>query len=111
MTDIDKLMADHAAQIISGMQEYSLPEYMQGSVVRYICDGDYTGDFLKALFSNDLKGVFRAADDNNLEALHGWVRFIYNCIPSSAQGSTGAFAKWQQDGGLRGHQLEADKCA
>lgn len=69
-------------------------EYMRDGVRRYIERGVMPGDFLFALFSNDLKGAYRAADDRNTEAMRAWVGFVINEMPCTSQGSPAIVRAW-----------------
>ena len=68
--------------------------YMQASVDRYVDDGILPGQFLRALFSNDLKGAFGAADDHNAALMQAWVRWLYTEMPVRSQGSPEKVAAW-----------------
>ena len=68
--------------------------YMQPSVDRYVQHGILTSRFLTALFSNDLKGAFRSADEHNAAAMRDWVRFMHDDMPSCAHGSPEKVAAW-----------------
>lgn len=69
-------------------------DYMIDGVKYYIEKGIPPGGFLTALFSNDLKLTFRRADDNNLAAIHEWVKFMYWEMPHDSHGSPEAVAAW-----------------
>ena len=68
--------------------------YMQDSVDLYVQHGILTSRFLRALFSNDLKGAFKYADDHNAAAMHKWAWFMANDMPSCAHGSPEKVATW-----------------
>jgi hypothetical protein len=85
----------------------SIPQYMHGGVSRYVMHGIPPGNFLTAVFCNDLTESFARADDVNAAAMHDWVRFIYNCTPSGCHGSPEQFKAWIERGGIAGR--EADK--
>jgi hypothetical protein len=69
-------------------------EYMAGAVQRYIEHGIPPGDFLTALFNNDLKEAFRRADAENTAAMREWVIFMVNEMPADAQGSPEKVWAW-----------------
>ena len=69
-------------------------DYMQASVDRYVQHGILTSQFLRALFSNDLKGAFGAADDRNAASMRDWVRWMYTEMPARSQGSPEKVAAW-----------------
>jgi hypothetical protein len=81
-------------------------EYMAGAVIRYIENGTPPGSFLMALFSNDLKGSYRCADDKNASAMRAWVAFMYNEMPGNSQGSPEKVSAWIARGGLLGVKQE-----
>ena len=68
--------------------------HMQGSVDRYVQHGILTSRFLTALFSNDLKGAFKYADEHNAAAMHRWAWFMANDMPSCAHGSSEKVSAW-----------------
>ena len=68
--------------------------YMQASVDRYVNDGILPSQFLRALFSNDLKGAFGAADDHNAALMQAWVRWLFTEMPARSQGSPEKVAAW-----------------
>ena len=60
------------------------------------------GGFMKAALTNDLKKTIFCADEANREAIVDWAVFLYNEVPSNAQGSLEALETWHKLGGLRG---------
>lgn len=81
-----------------------IPSHMHGAVKRYVMHGVPPGNFLTAVLCNDLKESFARADDDNAASMHGWVRFLYNYMPSNSYGSPELFKNWLGNGGLRGGQ-------
>lgn len=77
-------------------------DYMVDGVRSYIEHGRPPGDFLRALFSNDLKGAFARADINNTARMRFWVEWLYNHAPVQCQGSEEAVDKWIRAGGAKG---------
>lgn len=77
-----------------------VPEHMIGGLRRYIEDGIPPGSFLTALLSNDLRGTFERADEENSARVGDWVRFLYNYAPSPCWGSPAKFDAWCKHGGL-----------
>lgn len=77
-------------------------DYMAGGVERYIEYGVPPGSFLLALFSNDLKGAYRQADEQNMLHMRDWIMFMINEIPSHSQGSPEAVEAWIKMGGIAG---------
>lgn len=77
-----------------------IPEYMIGGLRRYIEHGVPPGSFLTALLSNDLRGTFECADDENRKCVENYVRFLYNYGPSECWGSRARFDAWCKSGGI-----------
>jgi hypothetical protein len=73
---------------------------MQGGLRRYIEHGISPGSFLTAVLSNDLRGAFECADDENRQIIEWYVRFLYNYAPSGCWGSRARFDVWCAHGGL-----------
>jgi hypothetical protein len=85
------------------MVDYSrLPEHMQGGARRYIERGISPGHFLTAVLSNDFLGAFKRADDENIERMKEWARWLYNECPREAHGSPEAVEEWIAAGGMEG---------
>lgn len=61
---------------------------------RYVFDRLPPGDFVYAILTNDLKGAFALADDENLSALPAIVSFMYNHMPGTCKGSQEQVRKW-----------------
>lgn len=81
-------------ELRDSMDKYGIPEYMHDGVILYIVHGIRPGDFLSALFSNDLMESFGLADAHNTLAMHSWVKWIYNEAPATCHGSPGQVEKW-----------------
>ena len=71
-----------------------IPGHMFGAAKRYIMHGIPPGSFLTAVICNDLREAFARADDENVAAIHGWVKFFYNYAPSGCWGSPDAYREW-----------------
>lgn len=85
------------------MIDYSrLPEHMQDSARLYIENGIPFGSFMTAVFSNDLTGAYRRADDVNTTAMIEWVRFLLNEAPIGCWGSKDSVDEWIKAGGMNG---------
>lgn len=81
-----------------------LPRYMQDSVWGYIQYGRPIGDFLTAVFSNDLVGAYSRADEANAAAMRDYASFLYSEAPRGCWGSAEAVQRWQFHSGLRGNR-------
>ena len=82
--------------------------YMIDGVKRYVENGGDAGDFLTALFSNDLVGALSRADDSNREKIWDWVKFLWNEVPSNCWGSREQVIQWQKKGGKKGLKSISD---
>ncbi len=78
-----------------------LPEHMRDGALRYILDGIPPGDFMRAVFANDLVEAAGRADAKNRAALFQWVQFLF-VAPRGCWGSEAAVDAWCAQGGLRG---------
>lgn len=67
---------------------------IKASLDRYAADGVPTGDFLRAVLSNDLKGAIGRADEQNLADLFEIVDYVYNDMPMACQGSPEKVEAW-----------------
>ena len=72
----------------------------------YAANGVPTGDFLRAVLSNDLTDAACRADEDNLEDLVNIVKYAYNDLPSACRGSPEKVAAW-----LAKHNAEREKAA
>lgn len=90
--------------------EANIPDYMWESLFEYIVDGTPTGDFLRAVLTNEpWKTVMAKADDDNQKALHLYWRVVVNAMPNQCQGSSKNYNSWINMGGLRGMQAAQPK--
>lgn len=80
----------------------TIPSHMISGIKNYVLYGEKQGDFLQAVFSNDLFGAYGRADMYNKEALEHYVTLIYNYLPSSCFGNRKAVEEWSELGGLVG---------
>ncbi len=71
-----------------------IPGYMRPGITRYILDGIQPGDFLTALFNNDLKEAIGRADETNCHLLWNYVKFLHNNAPATAWGFAVAVTQW-----------------
>lgn len=74
--------------------QHLIPPYMWGGVKRYMVDRIPPGDFLTALFSNDLMDAFGRADDENSANMRRYCQFLYNYAPRGSYGSREAVRAW-----------------
>ena len=78
-----------------------IPLYMQGSVYNYIEHGQPIGNFLTAVFSNDLMKAFACADKTNIESMREYATMLYSA-PIACYGSEEKIAIWQEHKGISG---------
>jgi hypothetical protein len=64
------------------------------SLVAYAVEGRPTGDFLRAVLSNDLSDAVARADELNAVALPQIVAFVRNELPRACWGSPTAVERW-----------------
>jgi len=72
----------------------SIPPRILKSIYHYVEDKTPTGDFLKAVLSNDLFNAFGRADEENEKNLFNICIFIYNYIPTCCYGSLDKVLEW-----------------
>lgn len=76
------------------MYDMAIPERTKRSLIRYARDHVSTGDFLRAVLSNDLFMAIGRADMENLAHLPVIVAFIYNHMPCECWGSRKHYEDW-----------------
>ena len=77
-----------------------IPEHLWDGLKHYVLDGRPTGQFLEALFSNDLFEVYARGDDKALAGLKAVVVYLYNNCPSGCYGSPEHVKDWMAQGGM-----------
>jgi hypothetical protein len=73
-----------------------IPPHMREAIEMYVIERKCTGDFLRAVITNDLRNAVGRADDTNLPLLPIYVRWFYNRAPASCHGSPARFEAWLQ---------------
>ena len=73
---------------------YRAPQRTLDGIRRYVNDRIPPGHFLTAVLSNDLRGAFSRADDENRAAMFAIVSYCYNEIPGACWGSPEAVGEW-----------------
>jgi hypothetical protein len=53
-----------------------------------------TGDFMRSVLSNDLRGAVGRADSQNIYLLHEYVSWLWNEAPAGAWGSPAKVDAW-----------------
>ena len=69
---------------------------------KYVERGVPMGDFLTAVFANDLCDSFGRADEENQEALGHIAAWVWNRAPKSCWGSRDKVKAWIEQGGWLG---------
>lgn len=82
----------------------NIPLQMRGGITRYLVQHIPPGDFLRAVFENDLLDSIGRADEGNRAAITTYARFLYNEMPirgteGAPWGSPEAVTKWIAQGG------------
>ena len=77
------------------MNQYDLirPD-IRASLDRYAERGIPTGDFLRAVLSNDLMDAMGRADDYNRSTLYEICSYVYNELPGLCHGSPEYVNRW-----------------
>ncbi len=73
-----------------------IPDYMHEGILEYIRVGRPMGNFLTAVFNNDLREACIRADDANLPILHNYVQWLYANAPVGSWGSPDSTEKWRK---------------
>ncbi len=81
-----------------------LPAHMRSGAQLFVEDGVRPGDFLMAVFQNDLKGAFQRADHINQHLIAEYVEWLHWEVPAPAQGSPEKVKAWIDQGGLKGQK-------
>jgi hypothetical protein len=80
----------------------TVPAHCRDGLQLYIERGVPTGDFLKAILTNNLVEAYKLADDINFGRIADYAKFLYWECPSLAWGSEEKVATWTAHGGLMG---------
>lgn len=84
MTDIPKL---YELDQISDSVVVAIPRRIREGLDRYACYGVPTGDFLRAVLSNNLMEAVGRADDDSLAAIQSICQYVHNALPGVCHGS------------------------
>lgn len=76
---------------VFNFRNFTCKEDIVASLRRYADKGIPTGDFLKAMLSNDLSGAMHRADPDNLDNLQAIFSYMHNKIPAGCWGSPEAY--------------------
>lgn len=72
-----------------------VPESTLESIIAYCKTGRPTGDFLRRVINNDLRGAFIYADEHNAPVMKRIMMFLHNECPGGAHGFPTAFDDWR----------------
>lgn len=75
-------------------RQWYIPERMMHGIRRYIDHGIQPGDFLTAVFENNLLKSLSLADDENLKNIQAYASYLYNEAPSMCSGSKEKVEEW-----------------
>ena len=84
------------------IEEFGIPPETMMGIIFWMSHGLPQGSFLEAVFSNDLKDAINRADDRNLAAIGGIVKFLHNRVDHRSWGSRETVEEWGDEGGLIG---------
>lgn len=84
----------------------NIPFHCREGAEAYILTGRRTGDFLTAVFSNNLVEAAGRADDVNQRSLFQYASLLYNA-PAACWGSLEEVKAWTAIGGLAGYLADA----
>ena len=83
---------------------YYIPIRMMPGIERYVSKGVPVGDFLMAVFENNLVEAMGRADDENLVNLPAYAVYLRWEMPRGSWGSKEKVKAWIEKGGLEGHE-------
>lgn len=83
-------------QLYNDFRAARLPHYMFEGVSNYLLKHMPAGDFLMAVFRNDLSAAVAHADAENQRQLVKWVEFLWGHVPAMAWGSSEKVIDWLQ---------------
>ena len=72
----------------------TIPEQIRNGLVHHFVYGYPMGSFMLAVMTNDLRGVFRVADEPSSRGLHAIMAWCYSFGPMWGQGSEDAVREW-----------------
>jgi hypothetical protein len=88
---------DYRAHLLEQLACYDVPRHLRTGLLEYLSARRPTGDFLKAVLSNDLKDAALRADAFNEQRLVDIVRFLAHCAPATSWGSPAVVEAWLAD--------------
>lgn len=94
-------MASEAALKQAKAGLHLIPEHMRDGVISYLAHGRNVGGFLTCLLEADPE-AWRRADQRNMAAQEGWLKFLLEHMPRNAWGAANKRIAWQKQKGLEG---------
>lgn len=85
--------SDHALLVAHGITG-GIPRHMRTALADYLAYGHPTGDFLKALLSNDLYGALHRADLENRMRLPNYIDYLTQHADPRAYGTHERYDTW-----------------
>ncbi len=79
-----------------------IPPYCRKGVLAWFFEGHRSGEFLMAVFRNDLFEAVAHADPENIKRLRDYVQYLYNYTLKGCYGSEERVNEWAAHGGLAG---------
>ncbi len=102
-------MAENNYDEIEDRADWSLiPEPMHHAVHAWVELGRRPGHFLTAVLENNLAQAVSHADEQNQAAIVGWVRFVYNYLPSGCWGSPAIMDQWAEGANEHFEELQRE---
>lgn len=89
--------------------QFSIRADMMAGLERYVNDGVPTGDFLRAVITNNLRKAVEHADHQNMANLPAFVGYLYNEAPATCWGSEAIYDAWIASGGKTGISKESER--
>jgi hypothetical protein len=69
---------------------------MMDLMMNYVSKGEYMGEFLTAIFANDLQNSFLKADEENIKLIVLYVSFVRCGVPKKCHGSYEKVKQWME---------------
>ncbi len=79
--ELEKLKADYSISA----EKYGISMHLVKPIVKRIVFGNSAGDFIEAIFGNDLAGTFRAAHPEDLAEVPKILTFLHHEVMAKAR--------------------------
>ncbi len=87
-----------------------IPSHMHWGIAAYVVEGIEPGDFLRAIFENNLTLAAKTADHINQQHLFDYASLLHCAVPITCFGSPKAVRHWMASGGILG-QEQKEPCS